>query len=85
MLRTPVGDTRQRILVWLREPGRSERGVTADAVATHFGLPLPVAATHLRLLASLGVLRTAGVLDRLRYRRDEVRIAEVCRMLEKGW
>lgn len=85
MLRTHAGDTRQRILAWLREPGRSERGVTADAVAVHFGLPLPVADTHLRLLAALGLLWTTAALGRPRYRRDEIRIAEVCRVFDKGW
>ncbi|MDG9719648.1 helix-turn-helix domain-containing protein [Streptomyces sp. DH24] len=85
MLRTPVGDTRLRILAWLREPDRGERGATAEAVAARFGLPRPVAVTHLRLLTSLGLLCTARSTGRLHYRRDEVRIAQVARMLEKGW
>jgi ArsR family transcriptional regulator len=85
MLKTPVGDTRLRILAWLRAPDRGERGATADAVAARFELPRPVVVTHLRLLTSLGMLRTASFAGRLHYRRDEVRIAQVARMLEKGW
>jgi ArsR family transcriptional regulator len=85
MLRTPVGDTRLRILAWLRGPERGERGATADAVAARFGSPRPVAVTNLRLLTSLGLLRTAGSAGRLHYRRDEMRIVQVARMLEKGW
>ncbi|MEV6959865.1 helix-turn-helix domain-containing protein [Streptomyces sp. NPDC051207] len=85
MLKTPVGDTRLRILAWLREPGRGEHGATADAVAARFGLPRPVAVTHLRLLTSLGLLHTASFVGRLHYRRDEVRIVQVARTFEKGW
>ncbi|CAL9374398.1 helix-turn-helix domain-containing protein [Streptomyces griseomycini] len=85
MPRTPADGTRLRILAWLKEPGTAERGATVDAVATRFALPHPVAHTHLRLLAALGLLRTGRGAGRLYYRRDEVRIAEVARLFEKGW
>ncbi|WP_081239495.1 helix-turn-helix domain-containing protein [Streptomyces viridosporus] len=85
VLRTPVDGTRLRILAWLKEPGVAERGATVDAVATRFALPHAVARTHLRLLAAAGLLRTGHVAGRPHYRRDEVRIAEVARMFEKGW
>lgn len=95
MLRTPGGTLRQDILEWLKDPDAhfaprphgdpAEDGVTADAVAGKLGVPLAVALTHLGLLADLGVLcvRTSG--RHTYYRRDEVRIAEVARMFEKGW
>lgn len=85
MLRTPADGTRLHILTWLGEPGHAEHGVTAEAVAARFGLPHPVALTHLRLLAAIGLLRTGHVAGRPRYRRDEVRIAEVAAVFEKGW
>lgn len=85
MLRTPADGTRLRILAWLSEPGTAERGLTADDVAAGLGLPRRVVLTHLRLLTSLGLLRTGRSGGRLHYRRDETRIAEVTRLFEKGW
>ncbi|MGW0145564.1 ArsR family transcriptional regulator [Streptomyces sp. NPDC003333] len=94
MLRTPVDETRLAILEWLRDPvahfptrrhgDPAEDGVTA-AVAARLGVPREVAETHLALLTGLGLLRARRVRRRTHYRRDEVRIAEVARMFEKGW
>ena len=44
-----------------------------------------VAVTHLELLAAVGLLRTRRIRRRTYYRRDEMRVAEVARMFEKGW
>jgi ArsR family transcriptional regulator len=44
-----------------------------------------VAETHLALLVNIGLLRTKRIRLRLYYRRDDMRIAEVARMFEKGW
>lgn len=85
MLRTPADGTRLHILTWLGEPGHAAHGVTAEAVAARFGLPHLVAHTHLRLLTAIGLLRTGHVAGRPHYRRDEVRIAEVAEVFEKGW
>ncbi|MFJ8109631.1 ArsR family transcriptional regulator [Streptomyces sp. NPDC096132] len=95
MLRTPVGERRLDILEWLKEPARHfppqrhgdlvEDGVTADAVAAKLGVRRQVADTHLTLLTDLGLLRATRIRRRVYYRRDEVRIAEVARMFEKGW
>ncbi|GGM08391.1 hypothetical protein GCM10010129_60390 [Streptomyces fumigatiscleroticus] len=95
MLRTPTGETRLDILEWLKDPAAyfpprrhgdpAEDGVTADAVAARLGVDRRVAETHLDLLAALGLLRTRRIRWRTHYRRDEVRIAEVARMFEKGW
>ncbi|MFD8227530.1 ArsR/SmtB family transcription factor [Streptomyces massasporeus] len=85
MLRTPTDETRLRILAWLKEPGPAADGVTADAVAERFSLPRPVAVSHLRLLVATGMLRTSRSAGRVRYHRDDMRIAEVARMFEKGW
>jgi DNA-binding transcriptional ArsR family regulator len=85
MLRTPVDGTRLRILTLLREQDAAADGLTAEAVAARLGLPRPAALTHLRLLTALGLLRTGRRAGRVRYRRDEARIAEVTRLFEKGW
>ncbi|MFI6009998.1 ArsR family transcriptional regulator [Streptomyces sp. NPDC051243] len=95
MLRTPVSVRRLDILEWLKNPAAHfpdqrhgdpvEDGVTADAVAGKLGVPRKVAETHLGLLVDLGLLRTKRIRRRLHYRRDEMRIAEVARMFEKGW
>ncbi|MFD7877321.1 ArsR family transcriptional regulator [Streptomyces sp. NPDC059766] len=95
MLRAPVGDRRLDILEWLKDPAAHfppqrhgdlvEDGVTAHAVAVKLGVRRKVAETHLGLLAGIGVLRTIRIRRRTYYRRDEVRIAEVARMFEKGW
>ncbi|WP_328744732.1 helix-turn-helix domain-containing protein [Streptomyces sp. NBC_00285] len=95
MLRTPIGDRRLAILEWLKDPAANfpsrrhidaaEDGVTARAVAGKLGVPRSVAATHLGLLVNIGLLRTRRIRWRTYYRRDEMRIAEVARMFEKGW
>lgn len=95
MLKRPVSGKRLRILEWLKDPaahfppegdaGVLEDGVTAAAVASKLGVPPSVAESDLHLLAAVGLLRTTRVNDRTYYRRDEVRIAEVARMFEKGW
>ncbi|MFF4255286.1 ArsR family transcriptional regulator [Streptomyces sp. NPDC001663] len=95
MLRTPVSEKRLDILEWLKDPAAHfppqphgdlvEDGVTADAVAAKLGVPRTVACTHLELLAGIGLLRTRRIRRRTYYRRDEIRIAEVARMFEKGW
>ncbi|KUO06885.1 ArsR family transcriptional regulator [Streptomyces sp. DSM 15324] len=95
MQRTPVGERRLVILEWLKEPHRHfppqrhadlvEDGVSADAVAAKLGVRRGVADSHLALLTDLGLLRATRVKRRVYYRRDEIRIAEVARMFEKGW
>ncbi|MGW5637181.1 ArsR family transcriptional regulator [Streptomyces sp. NPDC003832] len=95
MLRTPVSERRLDILEWLKDPSAHfppqrhgdlvEDGVTSTAVAAKLGVPRQVADTHLGLLSGIGLLRTRRIRRRTYYRRDEIRIAEVARMFEKGW
>ncbi|MEU6375698.1 helix-turn-helix domain-containing protein [Streptomyces sp. NPDC046909] len=95
MLRTPVSERRLDILEWLKDPvahfpshrrgDLTEDGVTAEAVAAKLGVCRQVADTHLELLADIGLLRAKRIRRHTYYRRDEVRIAEVARMFEKGW
>ncbi|KUL46937.1 hypothetical protein [Streptomyces regalis] len=95
MLRTSVSARRLDILEWLKDPAAHfpeqrqgdpvEDGVSADAVAAKLCVPRKVAETHLSLLVAIGALRTKRIRRRTYYRRDEVRIAEVARMFEKGW
>lgn len=95
MLRTPVSATRLNILEWLKDPVAHfpkprhgdpvEDGVAADAVAAKLGVPRKAAEAHLGVLVGLGMLRTKRIRRRVYYRRDDMRIAEVARMFEKGW
>ncbi|MFF9299080.1 helix-turn-helix domain-containing protein [Streptomyces althioticus] len=85
MLRNPADGTRLRILAWLAEPDTAGRGLTADDVAARLGVPRPAALTHLRLLTALGLLHLTGQDDGPRYRRDEIRLAEVTQLFRKGW
>lgn len=95
MLKRPAGGQRLEILEWLKDPAAHfpaqrhgdpvEDGVTAAAVAAKLGVPRSVAHSHLGLLAGIGVVRTKRIRWRTFYRPDEVRIAEVARMFEKGW
>ncbi|MFD4596506.1 ArsR family transcriptional regulator [Streptomyces sp. NPDC058464] len=95
MLRKPTSASRLEILDWLKDPAAhfppqrhadlTEDGVTVRAVAAKLGVSRRVAGTHLGLLARLGLLRTKRIRYRVYYRRDEIRIAEVARMFEKGW
>ncbi|MFF7356313.1 winged helix-turn-helix domain-containing protein [Streptomyces filipinensis] len=95
MMGTPSGRVRQTILEWLKDPAAhfpaylrrdlAETGVTARAVAVKLGVPRRTALAHLDFLTRLGLLRTRRSCCRTYYRRDEIRIAEVARMFEKGW
>ncbi|MFF4899802.1 ArsR/SmtB family transcription factor [Streptomyces sp. NPDC001068] len=95
MLRNSRSVTRLDILDWLKDPAArlpsrrhadlTEGGVTVRAVAAGLGVSRRVAGSHLVVLARLGLLRTRRIRHRTYYRRDEVRIAEVARMFEKGW
>ncbi|MEU6366788.1 ArsR family transcriptional regulator [Streptomyces sp. NPDC046931] len=95
MLKTPVSERRMRILEWLKDPVAHfpprrhgdlvEDGVTVAAVAEKLAVPRFVAATDLRILATIGLLRTRRIRRRTYYRRDDLRIAEVARLFEKGW
>ncbi|MFG2602358.1 ArsR family transcriptional regulator [Streptomyces sp. NPDC048514] len=95
MTATASGHIRRTILEWLKDPAvhfpaayhrdPARIGVTARAVAAKLGVPRRTAAAHLDLLTRLGLLRTRRSRCRTYYRRDEIRIAEVTRMFEKGW
>ncbi|WP_371238201.1 ArsR family transcriptional regulator [Streptomyces pimonensis] len=84
MLRPPRRDTTARPEA-AEGTGRGGRRLTEEVVAVRLGLPRPVALTHLRLLTALGLLRTGRFAGCVRYRRDEVRIAEATRLSGKGW
>ncbi|MEU6811620.1 helix-turn-helix domain-containing protein [Streptomyces sp. NPDC046831] len=95
MPETPQGPLRLAVLEWLKDPAThfprqrngdpAEDGVTARAVAAKLGVSRRVAERHLGLLVDLGLLRTRRIRRRTHYSRDEVRIAEVARLFEKGW
>ncbi|MGW4564969.1 helix-turn-helix domain-containing protein [Streptomyces sp. NPDC004561] len=92
---TPSGRVRRTILEWLKDPAAhfpasrhrdpAGTGVTARAVAAKLGVPRRTALAHLDFLTRLGVLRARRVRCRTYYRRDDIRVAEVTRLFEKGW
>ncbi|WP_181804697.1 ArsR family transcriptional regulator [Streptomyces shenzhenensis] len=95
MLRNTTSASRLDILHWLKDPAAhfppqrhadlAGDGVTVRAVAAKLGVSRRVAGAQLDLLVRLGLLRTKRIRYRVYYRRDEIRIAEVARMFEKGW
>ncbi|WP_046727793.1 hypothetical protein [Streptomyces humi] len=95
MLRNAKSTSRLDILDWLKDPAAHfppqrhadlmEDGVTRRAVAAKLGVSCRVAGAHLDLLTRLGLLRTKRIRHRVYYRRDDIRIAEVARLFEKGW
>ncbi|MEU0969117.1 winged helix-turn-helix domain-containing protein [Streptomyces sp. NPDC005917] len=95
MLRNSKSASRLDILDWLKDPAAhfppqrhtdlADDGVTVRAVAARLGVSRKVAGTHLGMLTRLGLLRTRRIRHRTYYRRDEIRIAQVNRIFEKGW
>ncbi|POX46488.1 ArsR family transcriptional regulator [Streptomyces sp. Ru71] len=95
MVRAPVSERRLDILQWLKHrptPVVAPRGgdpahcgVTGEAIAAGLRLPLRIVRSDLALLTRVGLLRADRAGPLTYYRRDEVRIAEVARMFEKGW
>ncbi|MEW2298380.1 ArsR family transcriptional regulator [Streptomyces sp. NPDC006655] len=95
MLRNAKSASRLDILDWLKDPAAhfppqrhadlAEDGVSVRAVAAKLGVSRRVAGTHLDLLTRLGLLRAKRIRHRVYYRRDDIRIAEVARLFEKGW
>ncbi|MEU9382553.1 winged helix-turn-helix domain-containing protein [Streptomyces sp. NPDC048279] len=95
MLRNSQSVSRLDILDWLKDPAAhfpprrhadlTENGVTVRAVAAKLGISRKAAGSHLGMLTRLGLLRTRRIRHRTYYQRDEIRIAEVARMFEKGW
>ncbi|MEU3845332.1 helix-turn-helix domain-containing protein [Streptomyces sp. NPDC028635] len=93
MVRAPVSERRLRLLQWLEhapdtfplDGDPSHGGVTADAIALGLGVPLSLVQCDLALLTRVGLVRARRAGPHTYYRRDEIRIAEVARMFEKGW
>ncbi|MEV0979415.1 winged helix-turn-helix domain-containing protein [Streptomyces sp. NPDC049915] len=93
MVRAPVSERRLEILQWLEhapapfpsDGDPSPGGVTADAIAVALGVPPSLLQCDLALLTRVGLVRAHQAGPHTYYRRDEVRMAEVARMFEKGW
>jgi ArsR family transcriptional regulator len=86
--------SRLRILEWLKRPRRNfppqvdgdlvKDGVCGLFIARKLGMTQASVSDHLRILASLGLLRPKRIKQWTFYRRDEKRIAEAKRVLRNS-
>ena len=92
-LRALANDRRLLILDWLKNPRAHfpvqvdgdlvEDGVCGIYIADKLGLSQPTASEHLRVLADVGLIRGKRIKQWTFYKRDETRIAEVKRLIER--
>ena len=85
---------RLRILEWLKDPEANfppqvdgdlvDDGVCGLFIARKLGVTQASASEHLRILSDLGLLRSKRIKQWTFYRRDERRIAEAKRVLQKS-
>ena len=95
MLKALASEKRLLILDWLQDPVANfppqrdgdlvTDGVCSVFIADKLGVTQPTASQHLRLLTAIGVLRANRIKQWTFYRRDEDRINQVKRMLQRGW
>ena len=93
-LRALANDRRLLILEWLKNPRAHfpeqvdgdlvDDGVCGLFIAEKLGLSQPTASEHLRVLADVGLLRGTRIKQWTFYKRDETRIAEVKRLIERA-
>jgi DNA-binding transcriptional ArsR family regulator len=88
-----ANDKRLLILEWLRAPVQHfppqtdgdlvEDGVCGVFIARKLGVTQPTASEHLKLLTQAGILRAKRIKQWTFYRRDEKRIREIKRQLNR--
>jgi DNA-binding transcriptional ArsR family regulator len=93
-LRALASDKRLFILEWLKNPRAHFReqvdgdlvddGVCGVLIAEKLEVSQPTASEHLRVLADTGMLRGTRIKQWTFYKRDEERIAQIKRWLEKS-
>jgi ArsR family transcriptional regulator len=92
-LRALANDRRLQILQWLKSPRQHfppqvygdliKDGVCGLFIAEKLGLSQPTASEHLRVLVDAGFLIPKRVRQWTFYKRDESRIAEVKRLVDR--
>jgi DNA-binding transcriptional ArsR family regulator len=93
-LKALANDRRLLILAWLKEPRKHfpkqadgdlvEDGVCGILIADKLGVSQPTVSEHLRVLSDAGLLRGKRMKNWTFYKRDESRIAEVKRLLDRS-
>ena len=83
-----------RILAWLRQPTRHfppqidgdliEDGVCGLSIARKLRVSQPTASEHLKILLQAGLVRGKRIKQWTFYRRDEARIKQLKRMIQRG-
>src|SRR5258706_4987946 len=92
VLRALANERRLQILEWLRQPRRHfpsqvdgdlvEDGVCTVFIAEKLGVSQPAVSEHLRVLADAGLIRGKPIKQWIFYKRDEVAIAEIKKVIQ---
>ncbi len=90
-LKALANDRRLQILEWLKDPRRHfppqvdgdlvKDGVCGVFIAQKLGVSQPTVSEHLRVLTQAGLLRSKRIKQWTFYKRDEMRIRELRRVL----
>ncbi|MFN2528200.1 MAG: ArsR/SmtB family transcription factor [Candidatus Baltobacteraceae bacterium] len=93
-LRALANDRRLQILDWLKNPRAHfprqtdgdlvDDGVCGLFIADKLGVSQPTVSEHLRVLTAAGLLRGKRIKQWTFYKRDEKRIAEIKRLIERA-
>jgi DNA-binding transcriptional ArsR family regulator len=93
-IRALGNERRLQILDWLKDPRAHfppqvdgdlvKDGVCALLIARKLGVTQPTVSEHLKVLSQSGLLRAKRIKQWTFYRRDEKRIAEVKRAIQRG-
>jgi len=93
-LRALANDRRLQILQWLQNPRAHfprqtdgdlvDDGVCGLFIADKLGVSQPTVSEHLRVLTAAGLLRGKRIKQWTFYKRDEKRIAEIKRLIERA-
>ncbi len=94
VLRALASDRRLLILEWLKDPRAHFRrqedgdlvddGVCGVFIAEKLGVSQPTASEHMRVLTAAGLVTAKRIKQWTFYKRDDVRIAEFKRWLERA-
>lgn len=92
-MRALASERRLQILEWLKEPTRHfepqtdgdlERdGVCGLLIARKLGVSQPTISEHLKILSQAKILRATRIKQWTFYRRDEARIRQIKRQIQK--
>src|SRR5436190_20245052 len=88
-----ANERRLQILEWLKDPERHfppqvdgdlvKDGVCTVLIAEKLGVSQPTVSEHLRILSQAGLVRGTPIKQWIFYRRDEERIGEIKKAIQK--